>query len=437
MKTFAFLLFLISHAHAECTPKDLTDPEYLKSMGKENLIELFKTPRDQDSVGWCGAFAPADSLSFAVGEAVSPMDVSINYYTSTNRQGTRLQALSGVSTLAATDLAKTDGYCPESVIPSNQTSSSNLGQSALLKLMENFQKIHDDYVAKGKPADYCVNCLEGYERVIKPTLPGATVDVIRDVLQKNQSDSLTAFKDLLNKLCEGRRVVVSPETNMFYKNNSINRMIPNEIDKALDNDSMPNFVMNTSHFASLASLPGGHGDHALMVVARRMGDNGKCEYQIRNSWGKGCSYYQPAIAAKCDPAKGAFWMDEDRLQAGVSSMVIVKNDKSKNFAKKQEEKKAPTLNNGSENKAVEENKISDENKISENNSNNNNIDTNKNNDSNSKPSFGQNVDTFLAKASETASKVAVEVTETAKKVAAGLAEAVSSIWKSLSNAFKY
>lgn len=436
------MFIVMSQANADCTPKDLTDPEYLKSMGKENLIELFKTPRDQDSVGWCGAFAPADSLSFAVGEAVSPMDVSINYYTSTNRQGTRLQNLSGVGTLAATDLAKKDGYCPESVIPSNQTSSSNLGQSALLKLMETFQKIHDDYVARGKPADYCVNCIEGYERVIKPTLPGATSDVIRDVLQKNQSDSLSAFKDLLNKLCEGRRVVVSPETRMFYKNNSINRMIPNEIDKALDNDSMPNFVMNTSHFANLASLPGGHGEHALMVVARRMGDNGKCEYQIRNSWGKGCSFYQPAIAAKCDPAKGAFWMDEDRLQAGVSSMVIVKNDKSKSFAKKQEEQKAPILTNGSENKIAEENKISDENKISENNSNNidnnnNNIDTNKNNDSNSKPSFGQNVDTFLAKASETASKVAVEVAETAKKVAAGLAEAVSSIWKSLSNAFKY
>lgn len=407
MKTLIPLLFIVvTNANANCNPKDLTDPDYLKSMGKENLIEHFKTPRDQDGVGWCGAYAPADSLSFAVGEAISPIDVSINYYASdANKKGIRLENLSGVSPLSATDMARKNGYCPESVIPSNQTSSSNLGHSAISKLMGSFQKIYDDYVANGRPADYCVNCTENYEKVIKPSLPGVTTDMIKDVLQKNQSDSLETFKDLLDKLCEGRRVIADPQVDFIPKSRLGSKTIANVLDEALDNNSMPSIGINTSFFANSSSLPGGHGGHEMMIVARRMNDNGKCEYQVRNSWGRGCSYYQPQIVAKCDPAKGSFWMDQDQLQTAVSDVVVIKNEKNRVIEKPKQDSGFTIFNNGSEN------------------TNRNNND---NKDNNSKSPFGPDVDAFIQKA-----------TETVTQVAKSLAEAVSSIWKSLSNAFKY
>lgn len=400
MKTLATLMMiLVSNANAECTPKDLTDPDYLKSIGKENLIEHFKTPRDQDSVGWCGAFAPSDSLSFAVGEPISAVDVSINYYANDKkRNGYSLDKLRGVSPLSATDVAKNQGYCPESVIPSNQTSSSNLGHSAVLKLMGSFQEIYDDYIAQGRPANYCVNCTENYEKVIKPTLPGVTADMIKDILLKNQSDSLQTFRDLLNKLCEGRRVIADPQVDLIYKNELGSKTIANVLDEALDNNSMPSIGINTSFFANSSSLPGGHGKHEMMIVARRLGANGKCEYEVRNSWGRSCSYYQPHIVDKCDPAKGSFWMDQDQLQAGVNDVLVIKNEKNRVVEKPKEDTIFPIFNNRS----------------------------NSNTNSNSAPSFGDNIDNFLGKVSDTASKVV-----------AGLTEAVSSIWKSLSNAFKY
>lgn len=400
MKTIAlFSLILISNANADCSPKDLTDPDYLKSVGKEGLIKHFQTPRDQDGVGWCGAYAPADSLSFAIGEPISSIDVSINEYadqgadpkTSHKVAGKRLEELRGISPLAATDMARTNGYCPESVIPSNQTSSSNLGHSAILKLMETFQKIHDDYVIKGKPADYCVSCTENYEKVIKPSLPGITADMIRDVLNRNQNDSLQSFRDLLNQLCEGKRVKVDPQVDFIYKSSLGSKTIANVLDEALDNNSMPSIGMNTSFFANSESLPGGHGGHELMIVGRRMGTNGKCEYQVRNSWGRGCTYYQPAIAAKCEPEKGSFWMDQDQLQTGVSDVLVIKNERMR-------AQKETIFSNASKQTDGILSRLPTE----------------------------SDINNFMGKVSETAAKV-VE----------GITEAVSSIWKSLSNAFKY
>lgn len=413
-KIIILLIAFCTNAFADCSPKDLTDPDYLKSVGKEKLIDHFKTPRDQDSVGWCGAYAPSDSLSFAVGEPVSAIDVSINQYANENSKGDssvkgkRLEKLSGITPLSATNIAKQNGYCPESVIPSDQTSSSNLGHYAILNLMEAFQKIYDDYKSKGQPKDYCVNCsTDNYEKIIKPALPAVTTDMIKDVLIKNQGDSLESFRELLNKLCEGKRVKVDPQVDFIYKSNLGSKKISTVLDEALDGGSMPSIGMNTSFFAKAEVLPGGHGDHELMVVARRMGSNGKCEYLVRNSWGRSCSFYQEPIAAKCDPNKGSFWMDQDQLQTGVSDLLIVKNDKSKSTRKVEKPKE----------------EINQQGSI---NNSDNSSSGQSSNDTISNPFKDFDLTKFFGKVSETVSKVADT-----------LSNVVSSIWSSLSNFFKY
>lgn len=408
-------LLLLTHVQvfANCAPKDLTDPSYLRSVGKENLIDHFSKPRDQDSVGWCGAYATTDSLSFAVGEAVSAVDVSINQYANEGNQN-KLQDLSGISVLSATDVAKTNGYCPESVIPSDQTSSSNLGHQAIQTLMETFQQIADDYKTRGMPKDYCVTCAGSqFEKVIKPTLPGVTSDMIREVLVANRGDSLKSLRALMHKLCEGKRKIAKPKTDFFYTSG---KNVAKIMDDALDNDSMPSIGMNTSFFAKDESVPGGHGGHEMMVVARRPGANGKCEYLIRNSWGRSCSFYKPHIAEKCDPAKGSFWMDSDQMQAGVSDVVIVQNSSKK--PEKVEEKPNERISSGGGggNRAPVEDRNFDR--------NNNNqttpttTDTGNNNGFNN-PFSGMDFGGLL------------------KSIFEGFSAAVSGIWQALANMFKY
>ena len=350
MKKLILLPFIIfNFVNAECTKIDLTDPAYLKEKGKENLIEHFKVPRDQDSVGWCGAYASSDSLSFAIGEPVSPLDISIHHYDK-YRNGVKLDQLNIINSLSTTDVSREYGYCPESVIPSNQTSSSNLGYTAILQLLESFQEIYDDYTARGRPSDYCVDCTQKYEKVIKPSLPGVTTEIIKEVLLKNKRESVGAFRELLDKLCAGRRIKVNPRVDKIFKNKLGNQTIASVLDTALDNNSMPTIGINTSFFVDSKSVPGGHGPHSMLIVAKRMNSNNKCEYLIRNSYGRGCSYYQKNIADKCDPATGNFWMDQDQLHEAVTDVIIIQVPNSNTLNNQKKKRFFSFLNNNTENK---------------------------------------------------------------------------------------
>jgi len=328
MNRVALLVFLIlfsNSSFAVCTTKDLTDPNYLRSIGKENLIEHFSRPRNQDSVGWCGAFASADSLSFAVGEPVSALDVSINQYANTQARDTNLNQLNGISPNAASNVASTNGYCPESVIPSDQTSSSNLGQYSLNEIMNSFQRISDDYKARGKPHDYCLNCSNSeYEKVIKPALPNVTTKMVQDVLNKYNGDSLASVRELLYKLCAGKRKKVNVKVKTFTRATmSSSKTVSSVLNEALDSDAMPSIGMKASYISNIAE------DHELVVVGRRPGKNGTCEYEIRNSWGRGCGFYNvPADA--CNAGRGSIWMDEAQLQKAVDDVLVIANSANAN-----------------------------------------------------------------------------------------------------------
>jgi len=411
-KSILLLIFAQTYAYADCTPKDLTDPTYLKSVGKEKLIDHFAKPRDQDSVGWCGAYATTDSLSFSVGEAISAVDVSLNQYANQKKEG-RLQDMSGISVLSATNVAKKNGYCPESIIPSDQTSSSNLGHQALQSLMESFQKIADDFKAKGKPIDYCAQCSgDQFDKVIKPSLPNVTGEMIREVLIQNEGDSLKSLRALMNKLCEGNRKIAEPDTDLIYtKGKNVSKIL----DEALDNDSMPSIGMNTALFATDESVPGGHGPHELMIVARRPGANGKCEYLVRNSWGRSCAYYRPEIKKQCDPSKGSFWMDNDQLQTGVTDVVVVKNAKTnevKPVIEKRRENRAPV-----EDRVVTRRDTGEKKKVE--NEMTTTTTTQTNNTDFNNPFSGMDFGGML------------------KSLFEGFAAAVTGIWQALSTMFKY
>lgn len=308
---------------SDCSEIDLTDPSYLKSIGKENLIEHFKEPRDQDSVGWCGAYASADALSFAVGEPVSALDVSINQYAHNNPANMNLTELSGITPNAASNVAMRTGYCPESVIPSNITASSNLGGVTLQTLMGSFQRLSQDFKSRGKPADYCVKCADQeYERFIKPALPDVNEKMIQEVLLKNEGDSLASIRDLMKKLCNGNRVKFKPTVKTYIRGKTNGRTFASIFNEALEGHSMPAIGMGASHFSSFTDEP-----HEMVIVGRRPGRGGKCEYIIRNSWGRGCGFYNSKYASTCNASKGTFVMNEDELQSAVDDVLVIKNEK--------------------------------------------------------------------------------------------------------------
>lgn len=340
MKYFIFIaisLILNNYAYSNCDVKDLSDPNYLRSVGKENLIEHFKTPRHQDSVGWCGAYASADSLSFAVGEPVSALDVSINQYANSMSRSSDLRTLNGITPNAASNVALKNGYCPESIIPSNQTSSSNLGHYALTKLMEAFQSLSDKFKARGKSRENCVTCGSSeFEDVIKPSLPGVTVKMVQDVLIKQDGDSLASLRELMNQLCTNNRKRPDISVKTYIKRNTSKSMSA-IINEALENNAMPSIGMKASRISSTVSE-----DHELIIIGRRPGRNGTCEYEIRNSWGRGCHNYND-VPVECNANKGSFWLRESDINAGVDDIVVIQSKGATNSVS-HNSTKLPSLN---------------------------------------------------------------------------------------------
>jgi hypothetical protein len=443
-------------SYAACTDKDLTDPEYLKATGRGALVDHFKKPRHQDSVGWCGAFATADSLSFAVGEPVSALDVSLNEYANTEDGNKNLNELYGISVVSASNVAKKNGYCPESVIPSDQTSSSNLGHYAIKNLMSSFQKIIDDFRSKGKPSNYCIDCSTAkreYENVIKPSLPNVTTQMIQQVLVKNNGNSLESMRDLMGLLCAGNRKKPNIEVNYYTSNSLFNKKNTDAINNALDSDSMPSIVMSASNFTNSTSE-----EHEMVVVGRRM-EKGQCVYVVRNSWGRGCYSYNSKIVS-CDPEKGTISFTEEQINSQVSVTVVYKNKDKLNTPptivkppttdKIPDDLKPPRLqkggngNNNSQGDLIPPRDIEGANRVdnsnnsrNSNNTNNSNNSINKDESNNSPNSDNANIDT---QPNTEGSRFDGAIEKGKNLLEQGfefLSNLIKGLWQALSSLFKY
>lgn len=62
------------------------------------------------------------------------------------------------------------------------------------------------------------------------------------------------------------------------------------------------------------------GLHSSIILGRRW-NKGRCEYNIRNSWGKSCASYKTGI--ECNKEQGTYWVsDEDLFNASANIRYI-------------------------------------------------------------------------------------------------------------------
>jgi hypothetical protein len=330
----AFILFINQNLLAGCGAVDLTDPDYLRSVGKENLIEHFKSPRDQDSVGWCAAYSASDAVSFATGEPASALDMTISFHANQKVQRSQDVDSSEIRSrgMVIRDVIRNvdkNGYCPESVIPSNKTFSSNLGQMTLFQFLGYFQ----EYIEKtNKGTSQFSDCTDNacakkfFDKYISPSIPGATIDLANEVIRKNSGNGLDSLKEILARVCADKKITDTKLTVDSYYSSYSKDSLQSKIDDGLDKGIMPTISVSTSVFAKDSVVPGGHGLHGMVVIGKKMGPDGKCQYKIRNSWGKSCFYYRPEIA-DCDEAAGTFWLNESQLKSTLAEVTLVKSSK--------------------------------------------------------------------------------------------------------------
>lgn len=234
---------------------------------------------------------------------------------------------------------------------------------------------------------------------------------------------------------------------------------------AILNDSMPSIGISAGVFSSVAQ------DHEMIVVGQKPGRNGKCQFIIRNSWGRGCSYYLEPYASSCDASKGTFLMDEDTLRAKLQDILIIKNTKSKapntNVEKDNEPKpdkpegeirrpEKPRNNQSNSNQVVENRDSGTKGQTSEGsyrqrqtenttnptkptNPTKTNV-TRKNSNSNSKPISNRNINNNLDSTTQENTNDQAADTNTdsgSSGFFSGLGSIISGIWNFLASLFKY
>ena len=332
MKLFMLLLLLSFSAFAknivsekECTNTDIRDTNPNIKNNKA-MREHFSTPRNQDSIGWCYAFAAADMMSAEMDAPISSIHASLiyNQFDETGlfeyieslfedkpsplkkkMSGGNFKFMkeSGLLDKAIRAIRDRKYICPEKLLPFDQhlgkTTMSLIQKIEAIKLNVINKKMQEklvcDELSKVLPL-YGFSTLQ-YDAVAH-SLMKDNVNVTIDLMAKQ------SCKNKLLKVPKRYVKYLEPAQPTFFS----------QINQALNSGKPLSMNYNVSSVASFS------GNHVSIVTARRW-NKGRCEYKVRNTWGTSCAYYQPGI--DCNRQEGSFWLSDEKLKSTATQMTYL------------------------------------------------------------------------------------------------------------------
>jgi hypothetical protein len=303
------------------------------------LAEHWATPRDQDGVGWCYAYAASEVLTAATGTPVSAADLSYSYNRSIENNfftslmydvfsPTNEDYYEGGFVGSALKRARRDGMCPESRLPSQSFQMSWTGDQ-LREILRGVQILRDQISEKSMTKQNFVDCVDCQARVRSATFqsffPDVKAEDIFDAISTNKNKELNSvLYTLAQEQCQDQRTTPSPQLkfkNMKRKSNGAHNTFPT-MDRILAAGGVVAISGPSKMYDKDMS-----GGHATTIVARSFRD-GKCKYFVRNSWGRGCyGYNDPSFTSNdCDAAAGGIWMNEEHLKTHVREIDYAEMD---------------------------------------------------------------------------------------------------------------
>lgn len=287
--------------------KDFTRPE---DCGSVNLKEQFPPVRNQDSVGWCYAFAAADMLGYKTGYPVSAIDIAVNFSPQqishekrSLLQGELHEDIEGGLSTEALDAITAKGICKESTSPSEYF-SENKDIGDFIKSVENpFDNIYSQssflYAVKKEPL-----CLAKEAPSLKE---------ISKVLSYSQPNNI--MYNLNNQRCAGKRININNEDYKFSTVKDRRSKMIQSLDDQLDK-KQPSLISYESGFFKNSRAP---ASHASLVIGRRFNKNNlKCEYLIRNSWGTSCKNYEKRYSDPENCTEGNIWVAQEVMYDNIN-----------------------------------------------------------------------------------------------------------------------
>ncbi|WP_372655965.1 hypothetical protein [Halobacteriovorax sp.] len=321
---------------------ECSDVDVRENMNPE-MKEHFSTPRNQDGIGWCYAFSAADLLTAEMKEPVSASHVSAIFNKNIDNStfmklGYNIGRLFNEGTFgdsyeggwvdrALENAVDEKRVCSEEALPFDR---NYRGETAgiILRLEEIKAGMKDESTAK------IVSCNEIDSLISFRELNGLSASELYSILEQNNMN--TALSIILKKRCSENliklkdfeidslskpRPRVGKQGRKMSDRIRVKKGIKRYFGKIGDilSSGKP---MGISY--NVDNIMDSSGGHASVLTGRRWKD-GKCQFKIRNSWGRGCRSYDMDKIEECNYEEGSFWVDDKRFYDMVTDLDYISN----------------------------------------------------------------------------------------------------------------
>ncbi len=323
----AISLFNFSTAMAEnCSAVDLT-----AEMGPI---------RNQGDIGWCYANAAADLLSFRYknelkGQQVSALYTALlfnkRFYDDTfvskvtNKINQTALPIGGSIGLALKTAIR-EGFCPRSKDDAFVSSGQRISLEKKLRLGLTLKELYDQ--RKTKELWRTVKAI----RASNSLLNEVSDNELTKTLEISTHD--TFLKNLAELLCEGAKFNPKSESDVDIVVMPRTQRLGSLLFRKMDSELSLKRPVGVGYFATI--FDGFEkpiektSAHASVVVGREMRATSgsgtvQCHYKLRNSWGSGCNYKNPAFKGEGCEA-GYLWVPKDQFKRYLYGVVSIQPD---------------------------------------------------------------------------------------------------------------
>lgn len=287
---------------ATCTNTENSDHPLidLKTPKDEDGFYTAYEPHNQRDVGWCYAVTAADIMSQFTGVKVNYADMAIQYNAHYRSMWDRTDENEGGQVGRTLRLMNEQGLCPSngSEIPNSYDKELMNFFIALQNLLDDAPSGMFDFLSKERQQDRHNEVAEFISKSLCDNIetlpfhdlfPDMELNEFAQIIMKAYKNDSTVVEEFLDKKCEPRMEI--PFKLNIVTDKCLIRSCINNLDQQLDKGR----IVGLSYHSKILYSPfqtnrGGY--HASTVVGRKFNkESKKCEYIIRNSYGKSCEIY--------------------------------------------------------------------------------------------------------------------------------------------------
>lgn len=277
--------------------------------------------RNQDTVGWCYAYAASDLVSYRLNKKVSAVSFYDQEYLSIEQDIANRSLTGGeIQDTIYKSHTRLNGFCLEEDLPSSDFKFCT--DQKYFHFLDNFIRLSKNKnIVKDLPNNQCLQ--EGFKQAF-PQLKS------EDIADYNKQFGSFKFVEYLYQLKCKRTFFKEQIPRMRTRTFNLRMFKPDVLIKTIDEQLNAKEIIGIGYDYDKLNGKNVYGPHASVVVGRQFNKaTNSCEYLVRNSYGKDCDLREvDGLTCHKVCEKGAcrytghFWVSEERLKNSIMSVTF-------------------------------------------------------------------------------------------------------------------